>query len=74
MTDFELNCYGISEADIKQQYMESLTAKMSGIEMVVAGVLSDCQELLSMGADPEKIRKQLNIAKFMLFEKMQGVQ
>lgn len=73
MTDFELNCYGISEADIKQQYMESLTAKMSGIEMVVAGVLSDCQELLSMGADPEKIRKQLNIAKFMLFEKMQGV-
>jgi hypothetical protein len=74
MTDFELNCYGISEADIKQQYMESLTAKMSGIEMVVAGVLSDCQELLSMGADPEKIRKQLNIAKFMLFEKLQGVQ
>lgn len=74
MTDFELNCYGISEADIKQQYMESLTAKMSGIEMVVAGVLSDCQELLSISADPEKIRKQLNIAKFMLFEKMQGVQ
>lgn len=73
MTEFELNCYGMSEADIQKQYMQSFTAKMSGIEMVVAGVLSDCQELLSMNADPEQIRKQLNIAKFMLFEKMQEV-
>lgn len=72
MTEFELNCYGISEADIKEQYINSITAKMTGIEMVVAGVLSDCQELLSMGADSEKIRKQLNIAKFMLFEKLEG--
>ena len=73
MTEFELNCYGMSEADIQKQYMQSFTAKMSGIEMVVAGVLSDCQELLSMNADPEQIRKQLNIAKFMLFEKIQEV-
>lgn len=74
MTEFELNCYGISEADIKEQYMNSLTAKLSGIEMVIAGVLSDCQELLSMNANPDQIRKQLNIAKFMLFENMQANQ
>lgn len=74
MTEFELNCYGISEAQIKEQYMNSLTAKLSGVDMVVAGILSDCQELLAMNANPETIRKQLNIAKFMLFEKMEANQ
>ena len=39
--------------------------------MVVAGILSDAQEMLSMGAGPgsvEYVRKQMNIAKFILFE------
>jgi hypothetical protein len=38
--------FGMSESDIREQYMESITAKLSGLEMVVAGILSDCQELL----------------------------
>ena len=46
MTDFEKNCYGITEADIRKEYMESLTAKLSGLEMVVMGILSDSQEML----------------------------
>ncbi len=68
MTDFEKNCYGMTEADIREQYLNSLTAKLSGTEMLVAGILSDCQEMLEMGYDKDQIRKQLNIAKFCLFE------
>jgi hypothetical protein len=51
--------------------MESLTAKLSGLEMVVAGILSDCQELGEMGRT-EQVRKQLNVAKFILFEMMEA--
>ena len=59
--------YGMSEADIREEYMESFTARHCGIDMVIAGILSDCQELLAMGASSERIRKQLNVAKFILF-------
>jgi len=68
MTDFEKNCYGMTEANIREQYLNSLTARLSGTEMLVAGILSDCQEMLEMGYDKDQIRKQLNIAKFCLFE------
>ena len=71
MTDFEKNCYGISEDTIRKQYMNSFTAKMAGTEMVVMGILSDCQELQSFGRDTkEQVRKQLNVAKFILSEMM----
>jgi hypothetical protein len=67
MTEFESKCYGMSEADIREEYMESITAKMSGMEMVLMGILSDCQELTAMGRS-EDVRKQLNVAKFILSE------
>ena len=68
-TEKEFAMYGMSESDIREDYMESLTARHCGIDMVIAGILSDCQELLSMNpaAASEKIRKQLNVAKFILF-------
>ena len=69
MTDFETKCYGMSQADIRSQYMEGLTARLSGLEMVVMGILSDCQELQAMGHN-EAMRKQLNIAKFILDKMM----
>lgn len=75
MTEFELNCYGMSESDIREQYMNSMTAKLSGLEMVAMGILSDCQEMLAMGAGPrsvEFVRKQMNIAKFILCEMMEA--
>jgi len=71
MTDFEQKCYGMSTDDIRTQYMESLTARFSGQEMVVMGILSDCQEMMAMGTGPrsvEYVRKQMNIAKFILSE------
>ena len=71
MTEFEKNCYGMSAADIREQYMESITARFSGLEMVVMGVLSDAQELLAMGR-AEAARKQMNIAKFILSEMMEA--
>ena len=75
MTEFEQKCYGISEADIREQYMQSLTARFSGLEMVVMGIMSDCQEMLAMGAGPravEHVRKQMNVAKFILSEMMEA--
>ena len=82
MTKDEERMFGISKEDIQEQYIESLTARLSGLEMVVAGILSDCQEMLSMGTEveggrpvvspaaAERVRKQMNIAKFVLFEMM----
>lgn len=70
MTEFEKNCYGMTEADIREQYMQSITARFSGLEMVVMGILSDAQELLAMDRK-EAARKQMNIAKFILAEMME---
>ena len=77
----EVQMFGQSADSIRAQYMNSMTAKLSGLEMVVAGILSDCQEELAAGDQNEfrdqdsyeakrreRIRKQLNVAKFILFE------
>lgn len=77
MTEFETKCYGMSEQDIREQYMNSITAKFTGLEMVVMGILSDCQEMMAMGTGPrsvEYVRKQMNIAKFILSEMMKAKQ
>jgi len=64
MNKFEQMAYGMSTEDIQEQYMNSITARFSGLEMVVMGILSDCQEL---GVSND-VRKQLNIAKYILAE------
>jgi len=72
----EMNMYGMTADDIRTQYMA--IGQMTGLEMVVAGILSDVQELaayqhaadVNSKATKELIRKQLNIAKFVLFEMM----
>ena len=74
MTSREEAMYGMSTEQIKEQYMA--IGRMTGLEMVVAGILSDRQELLAhmpkdiapIGRD--RVRKQLNVAKFVLFEMM----
>jgi hypothetical protein len=71
MTEFEKNCYGMTQDDIREQYMNSITAKLSGLEMVAMGVLSDAQELMAMG-HTESARKNINIAKFILCEMMEA--
>ena len=68
--------FGMSQDAIREQYMNSITAKFSGLEMVIAGILSDCQELVSMSNNTdrvqEQVRQQLNVAKFILFEMMEA--
>ena len=68
MREDEKRMFGMSKEDIRSEYMESITARCSGLEMVVAGILSDVQEMSSMDYSEDAIRKQLNVAKFILFE------
>lgn len=70
MTDFESKCYGMTQEAIRAQYMQSLTARFTGLEMVVMGLLSDAQELQTFGNEQalEQSRKTMNIAKFILSE------
>lgn len=72
MTEFEQKCYGMSTADIREQYMQSFTARFSGLEMVVMSLLSDAQELQTFNHAQalDQSRKNMNIAKFILSEMM----
>ena len=77
MNEDEKRMFGISKEAIREQYMESSTVQYSGLEMAVASILSDCQEMIAMKNPTipapntdEYIRKQMNIAKFILFEMM----
>jgi hypothetical protein len=78
MTDRESLVYGMSTADIREQYMQSMTARCSGLEMVVMGILSDCQEMMAYTNDvsykstEESVRKQMNVAKFILSEMLEA--
>ena len=65
----DLQIFGMTRDEIREEYMNSMTARFSGMEMVVMGVLSDAQELVAMGQQ-EAARKQMNIAKFILSEMM----
>lgn len=73
INEWEKEMFGMSEQEIRDQYMNSITARCSGLEMVVMSILSDCQEMMAMGTGPhsvEYVRKQMNVAKFIL-NKMQ---
>ena len=74
MTEFEKNCYGMSTEDIREEYMDSITARLSGLEMVAMSVLSDAQELMTFGHEQanDQARKNINIAKFILSEMMES--
>jgi len=78
MTEREQKMFGMSAEQIKKEYMQSVTARFTGMEMVIMGVLSDAQEMMSMNNNSipspnsnEYVRKQLNIAKFILSEMME---
>ena len=73
----EIKMYGMSTEAIREQYINGLAAQYTGLEMVVASILSDCQEMIAMKnptipapRTDEYIRQQLNVAKFVLFEMM----
>lgn len=74
MTEFERNCYGMATDDIRQHYMNGITARISGLEMVVMGMLSDCQHMVEYKFNDNDIRQMLNRAKFILSEMVKDKQ
>jgi len=69
MTKFERDCYGMTVEDINVNLINGITTRLSGIEMTIMSVLSDAQQVLEFG-DSEQARKYINVAKFMICEKM----
>jgi len=70
MSDIQM--YGVADIDAYiNSVVNSFTYKVTGGNMVVAGLMSDAQELMSFG-DTEGARKTLNIAKAILFQIMDG--
>jgi hypothetical protein len=67
--EWEMQAYGSPKAEILEMIEDSLTFKMSGIEMVIASYLSDAQELIEFN-DKNRARQYINIAKMLIFEKM----
>ena len=74
----EVRMYGTTEAALRESIERSMTFKVSGPAMIVAGILSDVQEMMAYGPyDSETLsniqedqRQQLNRAKWVLFEYM----
>ena len=64
--------YGVADIDA---YIDSIKGSMTyravGANMIVAGLMSDAQELLSVN-DNERARQTLNRAKAVLFQIMDG--
>ena len=75
MTDKEMQMYGCDFQAFRESVEDSITYKLSGGVMVLAGLLSDAQELMvpafeelmAMG-DTETARKYLNRAKALMFD------
>lgn len=64
--------YGFADIDAYvESVKESITYKFTGANMVVAGLMSDAQELMAHG-DVERARQTLNVAKAVMFEIMDG--
>ena len=63
--------YGFQDIDSYiESVRESITYQFAGGNMVVAGLMSDAQELMTR--DTERARQTLNIAKTILFMIMDG--
>ena len=67
MVDQDIAMFGMDEQSIHEQYINSITTQLSGIEMTVMSILSDAQHVLEHG-DNERARKYMNIAKYILSE------
>ena len=67
--------YGVADIDA---YIDSIKGSMTyraiGANMIVAGLMSDAQELMAMDTirDNERARQTLNRAKAVLFQIMDG--
>ncbi|NDA28809.1 MAG: hypothetical protein EBZ25_08285 [Flavobacteriia bacterium] len=64
--------YGCTELQMKEAVEQSLTFRFSGPALMAASIMSDCQEMLTQGAEDsmirEDVRQALNRAKWILFQ------
>lgn len=66
-----VSMYGFEDIDSYiESVKESITYQFTGGNMIVAGLMSDAQELMTR--DTERARQTLNIAKTILFKIMDG--
>ena len=69
----EVGMYGCTEAQMREAVESSITFRLSGPAMVVAGMMSDAQEMTNTEYGEvdfmraEDARQQLNRAKWVLF-------
>jgi len=63
--------YGCDIVAFVESVTSSVTYKMTGANMVIAGLMSDAQEQIAFG-DAEGARQSLNRAKCLLFKVMEG--
>lgn len=74
---WELQCYGCTEAQLREGIESSLTFRINGPEMIVGSLMSDAQEEINYEYGPvtpvrlERARQILNRAKFVLFHYVQ---
>jgi hypothetical protein len=71
ISEFDQQCYGCEIQEFIAQIQQNISYQLSGANMVVAGLMSDAQEELAVGAN-ERARQTLNRAKAVLFEIMDG--
>ena len=69
MTTKEMQMYGCDIDAFKKSVKDSFTYEVAGGAMIVAGLMSDAQELMSIN-DTERARQYLNQAKALLFDMM----
>jgi len=67
----QMAMYGCDITEFYKEIKECITYRVSGANMVVAGLMSDAQELMAVEAN-EEARQTLNRAKFLLTQIMQG--
>lgn len=70
-TSVEQSMYGCDIEAFKASIRRSITYRFTGGNMVVAGLMSDAQELMAVG-QTETARQYLNRAKAILFDIMDG--
>lgn len=63
----EMRMFGMPRDEILENVKESLTYRLSGPGMVIAGYLSDAQEMIAFN-DSERARQYINIAKMLMME------
>ena len=65
--EWELQAYGASKESILESVKDSFTYKVSGPGMIIAGYLSDAQEMIEYDSK-ESARRFINIAKMLMME------